>query len=235
MSAVGFRLGLQGRRSLYREYLRCRTTADFVEFAQRHFPGPFSQIPEEITRFLEYAGEKAPSLVSEIGTQFGGTNFLLSQAIPSVTRMVGVDLFVRNRSRLQTFKKPHQQIRLLNGSSQSEAMRRRVTAALGGAALDLLFIDGDHTWAGVVQDFQLYRTLVREGGLIAFHDIVPDNRLRSGTPTSAYAGEVPLLWARLKEHYSCREFVDSWDQEGCGIGVIEYDSGVVVPDELFVL
>ena len=138
VSALSFRLGLQCRRSLHREYLRCRTTADFVDFARRHFPGPFSQIPKEITSFLEYAAEESPRLVSEVGTQFGGTNFLLSQAIPSVTRMVGVDLFVRNRTRLQTFKKPYQEIRLLNGSSQTEAMRRRVAAALDGAELDLL-------------------------------------------------------------------------------------------------
>ena len=37
---------------------------------------------------------------------------------------------------------------------------------------DFLFIDGDHT--GVGRDYEMYRDLVRPGGLIAFHDIVAD-------------------------------------------------------------
>jgi predicted O-methyltransferase YrrM len=39
--------------------------------------------------------------------------------------------------------------------------------------LDFLFIDGDHTYEGVKQDFEMYTPLVRKGGLVAMHDIVP--------------------------------------------------------------
>jgi len=38
---------------------------------------------------------------------------------------------------------------------------------------DFLFIDGDHTYEGVEGDFEMYSPLVRRGGIIAFHDIVP--------------------------------------------------------------
>ena len=34
--------------------------------------------------------------------------------------------------------------------------------------LDLLFIDGDHSYEGVRQDYKMYSKLVRDGGLIAF-------------------------------------------------------------------
>jgi predicted O-methyltransferase YrrM len=37
--------------------------------------------------------------------------------------------------------------------------------------LDFLFIDGDHTYKGVKEDFEMYSPLVRKGGVIAFHDI----------------------------------------------------------------
>lgn len=48
-----------------------------------------------------------------------------------------------------------------------------VKRILGGHKLDFLFIDGDHTYEGVKKDFEMYSPLVRKGGLIAFHDIVP--------------------------------------------------------------
>ena len=224
-----FYVDARRRRADREAYRACRTPSDFLDFARDRFPGAFSQIPEEILAFLAFASARAPQTVAEIGTQFGGTNFLLSQALPTVRTMIGVDLLVRNRSRLLTFRRSDQRIVLLNGSSRDSATAARVVAARGGHPLDLLFIDGDHRWEGVAGDFERYRHLVRPGGLVVFHDIVPDDRLRGRSPTTAYAGEVPLLWARLKGLYPSREFVRDPDQEGFGIGVLEYDPAVVVP------
>lgn len=36
---------------------------------------------------------------------------------------------------------------------------------------DLLFIDGDHSYGGVKQDYETYSPLVKDGGIIVFHDI----------------------------------------------------------------
>ncbi len=36
---------------------------------------------------------------------------------------------------------------------------------------DLLFIDGDHSYAGVLCDWLLYRGAVAPGGIVAFHDV----------------------------------------------------------------
>jgi hypothetical protein len=55
---------------------------------------------------------------------------------------------------------------------------------------------------------------------------VPDGSLRTGTATSAYGGEVPLIWTHLRDDFMSHEFVASWDQEGKGIGVIENDPGI---------
>ena len=41
------------------------------------------------------------------------------------------------------------------------------------ASLDFLFIDGDHSYEGVVKDAELWRPLVKPGGLIAYHDPLP--------------------------------------------------------------
>ncbi len=37
--------------------------------------------------------------------------------------------------------------------------------------IDALFIDGDHAYKAVLQDWLLYSPLVRPGGIIAFHDV----------------------------------------------------------------
>lgn len=37
-------------------------------------------------------------------------------------------------------------------------------------AADVVFIDGDHSWAGVLNDTALARRLVRPGGIIIWHD-----------------------------------------------------------------
>lgn len=61
-------------------------------------------------------------------------------------------------------------IHLLKGSSQSESMVKTVETALLSRPVDLLFIDGDHEFAGVERDFLLYSPLVKVGGLIVFDD-----------------------------------------------------------------
>jgi predicted O-methyltransferase YrrM len=146
--------------------------------------------------------------------------------MPSVTRLVGIDLRVRNQGRLRAFARPGLELRFISASSMAESTYRQLEAALGGAPVDLLFIDGDHSFRGAAHDFREYRRLVAPGGLIAFHDIVPDNELRSGAESLAWAGEVPVLWELLRSQYRSHEFVESWDQEARGIGVLEYDPAI---------
>lgn len=44
-----------------------------------------------------------------------------------------------------------------------------------GTAIRLLFIDGDHTYEGVRQDYAAWQHLVAPGGVIAFHDALEPN------------------------------------------------------------
>jgi predicted O-methyltransferase YrrM len=47
----------------------------------------------------------------------------------------------------------------------------QVKQLFGGSEIDFLFIDGDHSYEGVKRDWEMYSTLVRKGGIIAFHDV----------------------------------------------------------------
>lgn len=71
---------------------------------------------------------------------------------------------------------------------------------LQGDPLDYLFIDADHTYDGVRQDFQAYGPLVRSGGLIAFHDIV--------THKKETQCEVERFWNEIKRQYRHQEFIE---------------------------
>jgi len=94
-------------------------------------------------------------------------------------------------------------------------------------------IDGDHEYEGVLADFNAYLPLVRPGGLIAFHDIVPDEFARTGHRTAGsqcYGGGVYKLWHELAARFEHREFVQSWDQNGFGIGVITKPDQLALPE-----
>jgi cephalosporin hydroxylase len=228
IEAVQFRLAVRDRARLKEEYASCRTLGEYFDFSQRVF-GPH-QLRPEIVGFLELASKEQPRTVCEIGTANGGTTFLLGQALTTTETLIGVDLFIRRRPRLGYFTRPHQTVLLVDGDSGSPETLEQVRRGLAGRSLDLLFIDGDHTFGGVARDFHIYRELIRDGGLIAFHDIVEDSFTRTGIRTPHWTGEVPRFWRLLKPAYQeVHEFVASTEQDGLGIGVIRYDRSVKPP------
>lgn len=60
--------------------------------------------------------------------------------------------------------------------SQDPWAHATVLEKLGGRAIDLLYIDGDHMYPAVKRDWELYSPLVRPGGIIVLHDaVIEDN------------------------------------------------------------
>lgn len=93
---------------------------------------------------------------------------------------------------------------LLFGRSQSEEM---VTAAKKLGPFDAIFIDGDHTYDAVRNDWELYSPMATK--CVAFHDII-------GKPPV----QVPALWNELKQKHRTIEFVEDWGPGPMGIGVV---------------
>ena len=230
--SLSFALSPSRRQQAYKEYETCGSVPDYLAFAHRWLGVGSVQIPGEIKGAIDYMNSEAPLRVCEIGTEHGGTNLLLSQALPSVQMMVGIDLYIKHKPQLRLLHRPSQQIVLIDASSYTPRTVKHVERILDGQKLDVLFIDGDHRYEGVKQDFLMYRHLVREEGFILFHDIVQDHHTRFGTQTQGYSGGVPLLWQRLKQLYPHREFVEDPNQDGLGIGVLRYSGAVSIPQEL---
>jgi predicted O-methyltransferase YrrM len=219
------------RRAAALELERCDSTEDLLRFTREHFVRPAAQNGSELVGFVDAVALTRPRVACEIGVQDGGTNFILSRAL-QVETMIGIDLHVSLRCQLRHFRRGDLELVLIDGPSQATRTRRLLAKALRGRPLDLLFIDGDHSRAGVLRDFLVYRHLVRAGGIIAFHDIVPDSTTRRGLITAGYAGDVPQVWSEVSSFYRSEEFIDDPDQDGAGIGLLYYDPAVIAPNDL---
>jgi predicted O-methyltransferase YrrM len=135
---------------------------------------------DELTSFTRMVRAMRPRAVLEIGTAQGGVFWLLCRLGAPNATLISLDLPPDERHSggehraidLPSMKEPAQTVHVVHGNSHDAATLERVKQLLAGTPLDLLFIDGDHTYDGVRQDYEMYRSLVRPGGLIAFHDIV---------------------------------------------------------------
>jgi len=135
----------------------------------------------EITDFTEFLlGQKIVNVL-EIGTKMGGTFHIFSSIATGNT--ISVDLqggdyggwilndhpYLGNifEKRSEYFASPYNHF--INASSHEESTLWQVKRIV--SEVDLLFIDGDHSYHGSKMDYDMYKPLVRPGGIIAFHDI----------------------------------------------------------------
>lgn len=185
----------------------------------------------EIGAFLELIATVRPRTILEIGTSYGGSLFLLARVAAPDALIVTIDLprgefgggYPPWRGHLyRSFAGPRQRIRLLRADSHRAATLEAARAALEHRPVDVLFIDGDHAYDGVKHDFEMYGRLVRTGGVIALHDIVPagPDGPRPRNFDDLRGGDVPRLWGELRGQYGVTEFVDDWDSGRFGIGAI---------------
>lgn len=176
----------------------------------------------EIEELYKTICDLSPSGILEIGTARGGTLYLWTQAATDSALIVSVDLpggefggayplcrvpFYRS------FAKPGQKIHLLRKDSHDAQTIKEVKGLFDTRSVDFAFIDGDHTYEGVKADFLNYGNLVRPGGVIAFHDILP---------TSEFPDiQVFRFWQEIKEKYPTKELIGiEGSGRKIGIGMI---------------
>jgi predicted O-methyltransferase YrrM len=181
-----------------------------------------AQIKEEILGLLNELEKNPPRLILEIGTATGGTLFMLSQIATDDAEIFSIDLplgpygagyFKYKISLFKAFTKNQQKINLLRTDSHRTETVDQIKEMLNGRHLDFLFIDGDHTYEGVKNDFELYSSLVRPQGIIAFHDIVKNNF------DSSFG--VHKFWQEIKIKYQHQEFISPLNHGCAGIGMIK--------------
>lgn len=176
-----------------------------------HLSGAMQKLPE-FAALLDLVASGQPRIIMEIGCGKGGTAWAWSK-IASLKRLILLDLpnGPWGGTELDESIKYLQDITdasiiFIKGNSQNsealEAVKRSLIEVdsintdlkeikLAKDEIDVLFIDGDHSYEGVKADFLTYSPLVKDGGLVVFHDICEH-------PAETKC-DVKKFWDELKE------------------------------------
>lgn len=145
----------------------------------------------------------------EIGAYAGGSASLMMSNPNRITNVFSIDLGVPIPKEIvlqnvESFKNPKNTFKYYEGNSQAQHIVGTVKAEV--KEVDILFIDGDHTHAGVLADFHNYKDLVLPGGYIVFDDY--NDSIHS--PEVKVAVDELMLTDEIKNNYNI-------------IGDLEYD------------
>lgn len=155
----------------------------------------------ELAAALRLVADLRPGIVVEVGCMNGGTLYAWRQICAEV---YGITLPLPNPD----FPIRHGADVLLADSHDSASVAW-LQSRLDGRPIDVLHIDGDHSYAGARADWDMYVPLVRPGGLVLLHDIA--NARDPGV-------EVSRLWREVKASgVSCHEIVSPRNPVGFGV------------------
>lgn len=120
-----------------------------------------------------------PSVIVELGTYSGNSYFAFCQAVKDLqlqTRCVAVDTWQGDIHVGKYGNEVYERVKNINDkefSAFSRLMQMPFDEALPhfpGNSIDLLHIDGTHTYEAVKHDFNSWLPKVRQGGIILLHD-----------------------------------------------------------------
>jgi cephalosporin hydroxylase len=174
-----------------------------------------AQIKSEIRELLGMLEKNRPKTVIEIGIFRGGTLFLFTKMAAPDATIIGIDFGIKKWRRpiYHSFTSGKQKMHILELDSHKNSTVDAIKRILKGKKVDLLFIDGDHSYEGAKRDFELYKGLVGHGGIIAIHDIASDSE-----GDHCY---VKKLWDEVKNDYEYKEIIANRKQNLFGIGILK--------------
>lgn len=145
------------------------------------------QTRTELRQMAEVVKNQKPDTILEIGVAQGGSLYTwVRHAAPS--RAVSVDIDHNGREPLfAEFCKPTAtDLYCITGDSSADATVSMVDDTLDSDPIDFLYIDGDHSYSAVRQDFERYTTFLADDGIVGMHDIGNEDT------------GVPRFWDELK-------------------------------------
>jgi predicted O-methyltransferase YrrM len=205
--------------------LMSRTTLNISDIALLYGA---SQKTAELTALIDFLRPYELRTVIEIGSKKGGTLVLWMLLGTPDAHILGIDLphgpfgggnFAAEQEHVtRKFIGRDQRMWLFRQDSHDQATLEKLINVLANRKADLLFIDGDHTYEGVKQDFDMYSRFVKPGGLIMFHDIVDH--------PGFIDCQVHRFWSEIKIGHTHWEFIEPNHDIGFGpwggIGIIEF-------------
>ena len=129
--------------------------------------------------------------VAEIGRFKGGSTVVFAAALPPGVELWSYDLHVALRPDMTGEQLDGELLAALERLGLAAKVRLLVgdsrTVEPPPAALELLFVDGDHSYEGAKADFGRWGDLVRPGGHLLFHDAVDTGGYGNVYPGVAHA------------------------------------------------
>jgi predicted O-methyltransferase YrrM len=168
---------------------------------------------DEAALLYRLARDATTGPFAEIGRFKGGSTFVFASALPDGVELWSYDLHValrpdmpgesldaELRAALERYGLSHK-VHLLVADSR--------TVDPPPAPLELLFVDGDHSYEGANADYERWAAFVRPGGHLLFHDAVDSGSYGNFYPGVARAvGEVDVAaWERQSNAGSIAHFI----------------------------
>ena len=174
----------------------------------------------EFMALVDIYQKRSPIYTVEIGTWHGGTLWYWLKCAAPGSHIVSVDQgpgYWRppepdfDMSQWGTWVKPGTFLHVIVGDSKDPKIIGEVSSIC--PHIDFLFIDGDHSYEGAKADFENFGPLVKRGGVIAFHDLIP--------PPDRARIQVGKLFREIQRAgYVTQELYSMLDQKRMGIGVV---------------
>jgi len=161
------------RKKLLRAIVKYKYTYNFTWYGR-----PIIQLPEDIIAIQEIVLNTQPDMIIETGVAHGGGLVFYASLLEILGKgsVIGVDIDIRKHNREALESHPlFKRITLIEGSSTDAAIFGQVSNLCKPAKNVMVILDSDHTHAHVLQELELYSTLVRKDGhLIVFDTGIED-------------------------------------------------------------
>lgn len=197
-------------------------------FSSAMFP---LQRKRELHKMMQLARTLDPQVVLECGSDKLGSLYHWVHCLPTVRKAVAIE--IRGCPCSHDFERrfPRVEFLWLEGSSYDPAVVRQVREFLGDDQFDAVFLDGDK--GQFYRDFELYRPLIRSGGLALLHDVngEPPQRAFNRIAAEGYETSVILDTSEADEaaqresegrpiDSSYEYWLRFWKHRSCGVGVV---------------
>jgi len=140
---------------------------------------PIIQFPQDIIAMQEIIWKIKPKLIVETGIAHGGSLIFYASMLELIGNdgmVLGVDIDIRAHNRAEIEKHPmFKHIKMIEGSSIDKDVVSQVYEVAKGQSPILVVLDSMHTHAHVLEELNVYSSLVtKDSYLVVFDTVVED-------------------------------------------------------------